>query len=49
MPNPFIALTGLWFQKKSKWVGGRDFLVRRFSQPTAAALFVAIALARLAS
>ena len=51
MPNPFIALTGLCFQKKSKRTGGRggESLARRFSQPPVAPLFVPIVFARLAS
>ena len=51
MSNPFIALIGLWFQKKSKEAGGRggESLARRFSQPIAVTLFVPIVFVRLAS
>ena len=45
MPDPFIALIRLWFQKKSKRAEeGMESMTRRFSQPTTAALFLFIVL-----
>ena len=51
MPNPFIALVGLWFQEKSKRAGGkgRGVAGEKIFSADSSRLFVPTVFVRLAS